>query len=218
MNLEQARELLPWYAAGSLEPEEARQVEEQLENNKELARELAEWRLIHGAVSEVGDDEPEFRPQLIQEALQEIDALENDNVSSLAGARREREQKKKFRERLQWNVTPMFAKAALIGQLALIATLSVVVVDNRQVEQVSHTLAGTTTVVDQRPQLSVAFNEDTSEQALRLFLIEHDAEIIAGPTALGIYTVAIKPSQNTQSNLKAIEESELVRYAAPAVQ
>jgi anti-sigma factor RsiW len=90
MKPEEARELLPWYAAGALEPNEARAVEAVLRQSPQLDQELAEWRALRSTVAEVGDDEPAFRPELIEDAHRRIDAYEQAQSEMRRGRRASR--------------------------------------------------------------------------------------------------------------------------------
>src|SRR5688572_5474126 len=126
MKPEEARELLPWYAAGALEPKEARAVEALLRQSPQLDQELAEWRALRSTVAEVGDDEPEFRPELIEDVHRRIDAYEQGQrvthrersgkgdrgaaswLGSLFGA---------------WNAIPFGVRAAVAAQFAALAVL-----------------------------------------------------------------------------------------------
>ena len=76
MNKEEAKTLLPWFAAGALEADEARAVEAHLQASPELQQELAELKVLQRAVGEVADSEPVFRPALINDALRQIDEYE----------------------------------------------------------------------------------------------------------------------------------------------
>lgn len=214
MNVEQARELLPWYAAGSLDADEARLVAEQVEKSDELARELQQLRLVHDAVAEVGDEEPAFRPEMIQEALQQIDTMEADNVVSVSWDKKITEAANEYLRRLQWGMTPTFAKVAVVGQFALVAALSAALLTQQPADQVSETLSGKSAQIDSRPLLNLSFKPGVSEIDLRTYLTELNAEIVAGPSALGIYTIALSGSTDPQSLLPQIKENELIQYIA----
>lgn len=218
MNQEQARELLPWYAAGSLDAEEARQVAEQVEKSEELTRELNELRLVQDAVEEVGDEEPQFRSELIQEALQQIDEMEAAKVTPINWSKKVSEAADTYLSLLQWNTTPAFAKVAVVGQLALVGVLSVALVSNQSKDIVSETLSGGQEVTQARQQLNLAFKEGVTELELRQYLNTLNAEIVSGPSALGIYRIALNNAVDMQTMLPQIEESELIRYVAPALE
>lgn len=233
MNQEQARELLPWYAAGSLDDEEARQVAELVEKDEELAQELNELRLVQGAIEEVGDEEPEFRSEMIQEALQQIDRMEAENAAhhsvedaadetadrstSTNWSQKVSEAASNYLNLLQWNATPAFARVAVIGQLAVVGLLSVALISNNSKDIVSETLSGSQEITQTRQLLSLAFNEGVTEMEMRQYLNSLKAEIVSGPTALGIYTVAVNESFDMQTMLPQIKESALIQYAAPVL-
>ena len=247
MNIEQARELLPWYATGSLQPDEARAVAAQVAENKELALELEELRLLHDAVAEEGAEEPEFRPQLIQEALQRIDALEaeqtapvardtaspednardnnarennaRENVVPITAAPRASGRLRRWAASIQWQATPVFARAAMVGQLALITLLATAVLQREPADQVSQTLSGPEVAAPAvGPRWRVAFNDEVSEQQLRQLLQDNGLQIVAGPSALGIYTVApVDGSATDDSRYRTLQQSAMIRYVAHEV-
>ena len=76
MNKDEAKNLLPWYAVGALEDDEAQAVEVFLNDSPELQQELAQLRVLGDAVAEVGEDEPVFRSELINDALARIETVE----------------------------------------------------------------------------------------------------------------------------------------------
>ena len=216
MNHEEAKELLPWYAAGSLDPEEAQQVAELVEKSEELSQELVQLRLVEDAISDVGDEEPQFRPEMIQEALQQIDEIEANKVVPITWNKKLKEAANDYLNRLQWDVTPAFAKVAVIGQLALVALFSVALLSNHSGEQEATTLSGGSAVIDSQQQVNLAFNEGVTEIDLRQYLNSLNAQIVAGPSALGIYTIAVDKSLDIQLMLTQMKESELISYVAPA--
>ena len=75
-NHEEIRDLLPWYAAGTLDAAESAAVEAALGESEALRSELRELRALQGAALAPRSDEPAFRPGLIAGAWQRIDAYE----------------------------------------------------------------------------------------------------------------------------------------------
>lgn len=217
MNQDQARELLPWYAAGSLDTEEAQQVADLVEQSPELKQELSQLRLVQDAVADVGEEEPQFRPQMIQEALAQIDEMEANKVVSISWNKRVKQAASDYLSRLQWEATPAFAKAAVFAQVALVGLLSVALLNSNSGEQVAETLSGDSVTADSRQTINVSFNEGVTEIALRQYLNSLGAEIVSGPSALGIYTIAVNETADLQLLVPRIKESELILYAAPAL-
>jgi anti-sigma factor RsiW len=218
MNHDEARELLPWYAAGSLEAEEARQVAKLVSNSDELAQELKQLRLVQDAVFDVGEEEPQFRPEMIQEALHQIDAMEANKVVYPSWDKKVKEAANEYLRRLQWGSTPAFARVAVVAQFALIALFSVALLNDQPGDQVTETLSGSNVVPDTRQHINLAFNAGITEVALRQYLISLNAEIVSGPSALGIYTIAVNEPFDMQLMLPQIKESELIQYVAPAME
>ena len=218
MNLDQARELLPWYAEGSLEADEAQQVADQIAQHEDLARELKELRLVHDAVADVGEEEPQFRSEMIQEALAQIDEMEAEKTRPMSWNQRAENIAREYLERLQWGMTPSFARVAVVGQFALVAVLSAALVLNQPQEQVSTTLSGPATQQDERAKINLSFAAQTTEQQVRALLNELNAEIVAGPSSLGIYTIALNGEQvELEAAIAQLQQSTLIQYSAAAI-
>ena len=219
MKHSEAIDLLAWYVAGTLEPMENEGVEAHVDECDECRAELREMRLLHEAVAEVGADEPAYRPQLVDEALATIRRVEArpqareparrspfDAVARFVGD---------FVDSISWRATPAFAKVAIAGQFALLAALAVFVVREGPRDDGFRTASGTSsTIVGAR--FTVQFRDDATLVAIGQALANLDAEIVAGPTASGLYTIVV-PEARTRNLDKQLEASGLVRYVAPVV-
>ena len=120
MNENDARDLLPWYAADALDADERAAVEAALEASPALREELAQLRVMEEAVSDTAG-EPQWNPALITQTLQRIDAYEAER-SAPSGASRLATW---LRENLLegWGGVPTLAKAAVGAQFALLLAL-----------------------------------------------------------------------------------------------
>ena len=76
MTEDEARELLPWYATGTLEPAEAREVENWLQRSAALEGELRELRLLREHLRETTDPVSSSRADPIEPVLRLIEAHE----------------------------------------------------------------------------------------------------------------------------------------------
>lgn len=227
MKHEDVLELLPWYATGSLEPEDARAVEDHLAScssaeRTELMAELDELKLIHSAVSADGPEEPTFRPGLIQSALLEIEAMEAAEQREAVETHRTgpwARLKDAFSElsaSLQWSATPRFARVAVISQLALViglaAALTLRAPEETEYGVLSGQGAGTPS---SGPLFSVVFEPEAAHSAITTFLVEQNLTVVAGPSALGVYTVSAAREAEPEALMKTLEASPLTTFVAP---
>jgi len=233
MNTEEARELLPWYAAGALSAAEEKAVEAQLRQSPILRSELDEYRRLKATVAST-EDVPEFREQLIQKTLAEIDAFEQaqKGVTRAASPRRAPGFFARLREQVAafWAPLPMGGRLAFAGQFAIILVLGGVLIGTRSGETTrpgvgpqprdttSTTASGTDTLPTARgPQFKVIFQPDATEQAIRALLESMHLEIVAGPSAEQMYVLASATKDNKMdaaTTLKQLRDARsIVRYA-----
>jgi hypothetical protein len=227
MNTEEARELLPWYAAGALSPAEERAVEAHLRQSPILRSELDEYRRLKATVAST-EDVPEFPPQLIQKTLAEIDALERAKTGDTRAASSSRGVGFFTRLRQQvaafWAPLPIGGRLAFAGQFVIILVLGGVLIGTRPGETtqpggtVSTTVSGADTLPTLKgPQFKVVFQPDATEQAIRALLESMHLEIVAGPSAEQMYVLASASKDNKMdaaATLRQLRDARsIVRYA-----
>lgn len=221
MNAEEARELLPWYAAGALSAAEEKAVEAQLRQSAILRNELDEYRRLKATVAST-EDVPEFRPQLIQKTLAEIDALEQAEKRVTRATRSSGEEG--FVTRLWqqivglWAPLPMGGRLALAGQFVLILVLGGVLIGTRPGGDAQFGVAnGPDTVATAKgPQFKVIFQPEATEQAIRALLESAHLEIVAGPSTEQMYVLASATGKgmDAAATLKQLREAPtVVRFA-----
>jgi anti-sigma factor RsiW len=223
MKPEEARELLPWYAAGALEPAEARKVEALLRQSPELDQELAEWRELRSTVAEVGDDEPKFRPELIDDAHRRIDAYEQTKRAT----RRERSASKRESSATSlvgslfglWNATPFGVRIAMAAQFAALAVLAGVLVTRGPGEATFTTSSGTNPAAEAGRRITVLFQPESSASEIQSVLAEAGAQIVAGPSGQDAYIIDVgrvddQQLEQTLEQLRA--NAAVVRFATAA--
>ena len=225
MKPEEARELLPWYAAGALEPAEARKVEALLRQSPQLDQELAEWRALQSNVASVGDDEPAFRPELIEDAHRRIDAYEHEKLA----ARRERKASQRDTRTSSWvgavfglwNATPFGVRVAVAAQFAALAVLAGLLVTRGPGEATFETASGTNPAVDAGRRITVVFQPESSARDIQSLLAEAGAQIVAGPSGQDAYVLDLGDvdEQQLARTLEQLRSSTaVVRFATPIEQ
>lgn len=200
MNKEEAKTMLPWFAAGALEVDEARAVEAHLQASPELRQELAELRVLQGAVSDVADSEPVFRPALLDDALRQIDAYEASRQAPASPNPLTRAVDW-LRETLVggWVGAPAGARLAMVAQFAFILVLGGILMTptgpGTEEDPVYATAAarpadGAVDVAG--TEFAVVFQPMATEQQIRELLADVGGEIVAGPSARGSYTIRVQ--------------------------
>jgi len=223
MNKEEAKTLLPWFAADALDADEIRAVEAHLQASPELRRELAEIRVLQRTVGTIADGEPVFRPALINDALRQIDEYEAtrpapDSSSPITKA------VDWLRETLAdgWVHAPAGARVAIVAQFALILVLGGILLTSPDTGTNGDQVYSTTAA---RPMdspaatgsmLIVVFQPTVTEQQIRQLLTDIGARIVAGPSAQGSYTILL-PTTSEEGTMQALgalrAHPDTVRFA-----
>jgi hypothetical protein len=225
MNRDEARELLPWYAVGALEPDQARAVEAHLADSPELAHELTQYETLREAVAEVPADEPAFRPELLNDALARIDALEADAaVDRTSTAVPEKDEASGgWLSRLldEFRTLGGGPRLALAAQFCLLLVLGTVAFlpDEQASTPVSReftTLSGEQGAAETGgPQFSVVFDPGATQAEVTALLERLDAQLVAGPSAQQAYVIALPTGdrREPQALLETLRGDASVRFA-----
>ena len=213
---EEIEKLLPWHAAGTLDPDEAARVETALTEDRELARrfelareELAETVTLNEAlgVPSAGardrlfamiDQEPQRKPSAIAR-------LATGFTIFMASLRP---------RTLAYGATA--AALALVLQAGLLAGF----LFNEQ--PVSHQLASapTAAAIVEGSHVLIRFNPQASVGEITGFLGDHDAVVVDGPVAGGMFRLRVADTTLPQDELAALVkrmgQSPIVGMALPA--
>lgn len=212
-------ELLPWYLNGTLEAEEQQRVEAHAAGCGRCQREIRQWQALQATAREMGD--------AVQVSASEGFAALRRRIE------REQEQVPSWGERLQaWldglfarRPVPALALAVVAAQLLLLVGLTAVLVDQRgEIRSLYQTLSGPSVSPTLAPaRLTVAFQEQATEAEIRDLLQRMKGTIIEGPSALGLYTIAVSgeedPEQRIERALQNLQRHpRIVKFAERAVQ
>jgi hypothetical protein len=203
---ERTWELLPWYANGSLAPNEREAVEAHLGECPRCQRELAECRSLDAALRASEQAVPSPHPVQLARLMARIDALEASEAPAGHGARG------------FWAAagsSPL--RWAVAAQLALLLALGALVA--------SHPLwrpdAVYQVLSEQAPRagIRVLFAEEASQRQIRDLLERIHARIVDGPSPVGAYIIQIAPGGARQDPLEVVltylQSQPLVRFAQP---
>jgi hypothetical protein len=201
-------DLIVWYINGALEPEDRQWVEGYLRDHPELRHELA-W---HEQLKRAND-------------IQDLDIPKNVGLRGLleqVNAERAKQQPSTLMERIAQFFSgpilrPAFAAAAavVLAQAIALGLLVKAVYDrDRIITDFSTTRAVPGQLPSDKPTLQVTFKSSATEQQIRLLLVSVQATIIAGPTQLGDYTVAVSREGFNDAKVK-LEASAIVESVSP---
>lgn len=221
MNRREAEELLPWFVAGSLPPEESAAVQAFIDSGEIAPVELETLALFSETVAETGVDEPAYDPAILTRAMARLASTPQDApeepliVRETTKAAAGSSWLARLLEPLQWANTPPLARVALAAQFALVIGLAVALGSE------STTTGSYETVAAQPAQgdFSVRFAPGVSEQQIRDLLLAAEASIVSGPSALGIYTVAVRNGSATDADRltlrQLLDDSALIHFVQP---
>lgn len=219
---EEAWDLLPWYVNGSLEEPERSDVEAHLAACGICREEARYWRDFAELAREDGDlavspqDGLErLRRRLAPSAPQGIGSRPAVRRGWLAPLRR----------------TPTPVRWLLAAQLAGLLLLTGLLAVPAGAPDTAPTAPGGTsaafhTLSDPAPLvavgadvplLHVVFSDQTREREMRGTLISVGGRIVAGPSPMGVYTVAVAPEDDVTKVLETLRALPQVLLAEPAV-
>lgn len=179
------RVLLPWYVNGTLHGAARQELENQLERSPTLRSELVWLRLLRGQIREHGQ----------AQRSQRSDSAGLDTLMALVHG----EQAGKvlpLRKRLTgWlsaarslPLSAGIAAAVVLSQAVIIAAL----LDQPTPEPLTPLSGGT---IASGPLLQITFKSVATEAQIRAVLASVQGDIVAGPGALGVYTVRVPDRQ-----------------------
>ncbi|MEM9385602.1 MAG: hypothetical protein AAGA68_11120 [Pseudomonadota bacterium] len=161
--------LIPEFVNEQLGKEDRQRVQQAAARDPHVAAQIEVFRRIRHAVRESGDADTadELGWRRLQRALPPREALPTETTE-------------------QRPSSPLWRAAAAV--LAAVVLGQAIMLSNATGER--YVTAGETTAVESASfTLQLAFQADVSEQALRALLLDAQGQIVAGPSALGLYEV-----------------------------
>ncbi len=209
--------LLPWYANGTLTVAETATVEQHLSHCPACRADLEQCRALATAVQR-NEESWQPAPGGFDRLMAEIDRLEAKPTPAKASA------PALFRRLLDWlGATPNPVRWTLaLESMAVAALLLVVAVPMLRIAPEYETLSsGTEQPATKGPRLRVVFADTATVGDIRQLLRDIDGNIVAGPTALGVYTVALPATDHSDralaqalANLRARNQVKLAEPIA----
>lgn len=201
-------DLLPWHANATLNPAERAEVEQHLESCVACREELALCRVAGEAVHETRDGAWEPPAEQLDRLLSKLppSSVSRPDAGPLT------------RIREWWQALPRPVGWVLAGESAAVAILAAVVLWQATGPEPSlyETLSSAAPLEStSAAQLQIAFGETTTEPQLRNLLRTAGASIVRGPSELGIYTIALDPSAETERAVRRLRADPHVRLVEP---
>lgn len=211
-------DLLPWYANGTLLDGERQTVEAHLAGCPLCREEIVACQRLGEAIRQTEETAPAAHPARLARLMERIDDEERNGGH---GWRRI--------VLAPWHglaallrATPPLARGALVAQLiVLVALTGLLVRGSAPPAQTYETLsesAPAPAAPETTARLRLVFAEGTTEQEARNLLLGIRGQIVAGPSALGVYTVEVPagpdPLEKVLAHLRA---QPRVSLAEPAV-
>ncbi len=185
------RALLPWYVNGTLDAAARARVEAYLERSAP-ARAEAAWlaRLDEDlrAATPLPESDPGF-----EKFMQRLEAQRAPNVVAM-----------RRREKPRWFV-PALALAATL----LVVQAGVIGVLMHERDARLTTLSAPPAAVE-GARLQVTFRPEATEAQIRAVLAEVGAQIVGGPGALGVYTLAVAPETLAAARERLAARSDVI--------
>ena len=211
-------EILPWYINGTLDSHEHESVVRHVLICQSCADEVARCQSIAAAVRSAEAEAWSPSPEHLARVMERIDRAGTAAVP-VRWRNRVREWIEKIR--LYFNETPSLFRWALAAQTAAIVLLTAATLWQASLAPLSlyRTLSEAGSSLEPgRVYLQVVFADDITEREIRTLLSSIGATIVAGPTPMAVYTVALAGDERggtarSRETLTALRAHPKVRLA-----
>lgn len=208
------RELVPWLVNGSLEPTERSEIERHLEACDECAAEVERYEELALGLRDEAVEPPTPHPAQLEALFARLDRGDR-------GTEATSRPRWPSRLRILGRATPTPVRWLVAAQLASVLLLLLAADASGPSPGRFKTLSEPATAgVVGAGAARVVFAPETTEAEIRGLLLEARAEIVAGPSPHGVYTLALAPgsgSGSTESTVALLRSRAGVRFAEPLV-
>ena len=200
-----AWESLPWYLNGTLEEPERERVERHVQGCVACRGELRYLRELAGLLH-TAEELPLTPVQGLSAVMARIDTAESEEITRV-GRRSSTRRIPRWIELLH-QASPGMRHTVMAQAVAILLLVGIIAWPNAQAPSASHrTLSDVgAPAVGPRANLRLVFAPETPESQIRKILRSVQGEIIAGPTPLGVYTVAVPVSEHPDVTARALLE------------
>ena len=196
-------ELLPWFATGTLDPEEHAKVEQHLMECITCRNELRNIQAIRAKIVATDDPDPAAGIGFarLKGRIERIESGQGRRVSMRILT-------------AQWLASNPWIKGAMLGQTALVLALASYAFLPNPTPQYYHTLGATTAPATTRMKIVVMFDTASPERKIRDVLIDVHARIVDGPSPEGAYTLEVAQDRQREI-LEELRRQSIVTLAQP---
>ncbi len=210
-NADTIKEMIPLYVNGKLAEQEKKAFLQGLKEYPELAQEVADFREIDVIYNDLEAEIPFPDPDAVFNRI--MDNIDRQGAGALEKAPVRKVVTPGFREKLidffrTAFMSPRVAWSVAAVQIILLATI-LVALPGRSTYQ---TLTSTGNGADTRQELNVIFDGDTAEKDMRALMVLAGTTIVGGPSASGLYIVAITGDQSVEVVSGIFRDSGIVSF------
>ena len=215
---QKAWEILPWYINGTLESHEQEFVARHILSCQSCAEEVTRCRSIATAVRSAKEVAWSPSPEHLTRLMERV-----DRASISAAPEHWRIHAREWIEKIRrhFQETPSLFRWALAAQTAAIVLLTAAIMWQASVTPFSlyRTLSNAGSAPEPgRVHIQVVFADDITEREIRTLLSGIEATIMAGPTPMAVYTVALAGDDRggaarTRETLAVLRAHPKVRFA-----
>jgi len=207
---EAVSELLPLLVGGVLADSERAAIDTHLARCN-LCR--AELELLRSVQARFAASDPAASPDAAARSLERV-------LSRVQAERKLRTTPAPWQRLLQvWLAWPATARWMVAGQAALVAALALLLIPLWLAPPASkpdfETAAGPNAPLAAGPRARVVWRDDASAASQRSLLAGLDANVVAGPSAAGFYTVQFGPGAAPDAVARLRARTDLVQWAEP---
>lgn len=204
-------EMIPLYLNGRLPEAEKEAFLQGLREHPELAETFADFREIDAGYSdlEAGVSFPD--PDIMFSRI--MDNIDQETAAAPAKAPVRKVVTPGFREKLidffqTAFLSPRVAWSVAAVQIVLLAAVLAVMPGKNTFE----TLTSSGNGIAARQELNVVFDEEAAEKDIRALMVRAGTTIVGGPSASGLYIIAIAGDQDTEAVSAILRNSGVVSF------
>ncbi len=207
--------LLPWYAAGTLEPNEMKEVEAALTNDPELASRYEWVRSEFAEETTIGDAAGEPSPADIKTLFAKIDAAPARRSQTASGLS---ERIAEFLASLSPRALGWSAMAAALAIVLQAAVLGGIAFHEKTPDSYQTASVPSATLGDGSYVL-IRFRPEATAEDISTFLEANDLSIVNGPSGGQLYQVRVAPKKLPDNELPRVmgrlQKDKVVGFIAP---
>lgn len=204
-SIEELKAMIPIYLNGSLPEPEAKALEEALRRHPELETELMEFSEIQESYAGIEDNLPLDSDAMfsrVRDGIRSESRQASETLSDGPAARLLRFVKQIYHTpALSWSMAGL-QFAALLALFFLVPQ-----------QTLFKTYSSPPSTDTDKVHLNVVFFEEAKEIEIRTLLRKLDAAIVSGPSAEGLYVLAVDKTADIDALLRQLDAAPIVRLA-----